>query len=117
MKWTNKKITSLFLIGMLMCTMYSKLYSPISVVNRAEDAVVVLQIVKKVVVNPEPESWPPTKTSKHKTINVQLIKKNQTFLCAGYVADSYGHIVTAAHCVVGGKDVVSVTVYLHNNPT
>jgi len=85
-------------------------------VNRAEDAVVVLQIVKNEQVDPGPLLPTPShkhKHKKHKVIDVQLAKEKRTYLCAGYVADDYGHIVTAAHCVEGGKDLVSVTVLLH----
>lgn len=116
MRWNLSKVLSLFLAGVLICTLYTRLNSPAAMINRAEDSVVVLKIVKKVVVNPGPQlPTKPSKHKKHKTIDVQLIKEERAFLCSGYIADDYGHVVTAGHCVAGGKDIVSITVYLHKD--
>ncbi len=114
MKRIFKKVVSVLLAVALMFTIYAKLSSPYLMISRVEDATVVLKIVKQVDVNLGPQLPPLSKNHRRKHKKHSQLKINQTFLCVGYIADDYGHIVTAGHCATGGKDVVSITVYLHN---
>ena len=106
MRWTFKRVLKIALIAGLVCSVYAKLSSPVYVIDRSEDATVVLRIVKNVV----QDQGPLLLIKNGKT--VKPIKKPVEFLCAGYIADNYGHIVTAAHCVTGSRDLVSVGVLL-----
>lgn len=109
MNWSANKVLRGVLIGIILCALWAKMSSPVIMINRAEDATVILEIVRKVPV----DSGPLLPADKHHTPRVE----NRTFLCAGYVADDYGHVVTAAHCVEGGRNLVSVDVILHGERT
>lgn len=113
MKWTFNKVLSVLLIGVLGCSLYSKLSDPALMVDKASAAVVKVVVVKEEPVTDfstlpiDPESIAPGST----------ITKEVTHLCAGYVADNYQHVVTAAHCLGGEGKIVSLIIVLRDGPT